>query len=91
MPTTLADSVVSWLGTNLSRSLGETNLAHNAGSAAPKAAGYYGGSGGSGGQGASPNPNGGGGGQGQRPQGGDGTVLVNRGSGSTAKAIRISF
>lgn len=85
LPTTLADSVISWLGTNLSRSLGETNLAHNAGSAAPKAAGYYGGSGGSGGQGASPNPNGGGGGQGQRPQGGDGTVLVNRGSGSTAK------
>lgn len=84
LPTTLADSVISWLGTNLSRSLGETNLAHNAGSAAPKAAGYYGGSGGSGGQGASPNPNGGGG-QGQRPQGGDGTVLVNRGSGSTAK------
>lgn len=80
LPTTLADSVIAWLGTNLSRSLGETNLAHNAGRAAPQAANYYGGGSG-GGQGG-----GQGGAQPNSPRsGGDGTVLVNRGSSSTAK------
>ncbi|RJN71458.1 hypothetical protein D3X68_13790, partial [Acinetobacter baumannii] len=83
LPSSLADSVLAWLGTNLSRSLGETNLGQNVGRAANPAAGYYntsgggrgGSGGGSGGNGGGGSPAGGGG-AGTR---GDGSVLMNKG------------
>ncbi|WP_173912975.1 DotA/TraY family protein [Acinetobacter sp. Marseille-Q1618] len=81
LPSSLADTVIAWLGTNLSRSLGETNLAQGVGSAGGKAADYYG---------STPKDNGGGeGGSGGGGKGGfgsgDGTVLTKR-SNSTSKA-----
>ncbi|MDC5278267.1 DotA/TraY family protein, partial [Acinetobacter baumannii] len=88
LPSSLAESVLAWLGTHLSRSLGETGLAQNAGRSANPIAQYYNNNGGGNGGGSpsprSPSPNTPSGGGGGNPRKGDGTSLMNKSNQASA-------